>query len=72
MLSGLSVGARVILYDGSPFHPDVQTFLKFISDQGYVPPFDMWQATEPNTATLQRLGLGHEPSFPDRDRQPWH
>ncbi|KDQ27491.1 hypothetical protein PLEOSDRAFT_1064819 [Pleurotus ostreatus PC15] len=34
MLSGLSVGARVILYDGSPFHPDVKTFLKFISDQG--------------------------------------
>ncbi|KAG7098350.1 hypothetical protein E1B28_000309 [Marasmius oreades] len=34
MLTTLSIGARLILYDGSPFHPDVQTYLKFISDQG--------------------------------------
>ncbi|KAF9264076.1 acetoacetate-CoA ligase [Marasmius fiardii PR-910] len=34
MLSTLSVGARLILYDGSPFHPNLQTYLKFISDQG--------------------------------------
>ncbi|RDB16867.1 Acetoacetyl-CoA synthetase [Hypsizygus marmoreus] len=34
MLSGLSCGARVILYDGSPFHPDLRTYLKFIDDQG--------------------------------------
>ncbi|KAJ8076182.1 hypothetical protein PM082_000599 [Marasmius tenuissimus] len=34
MLTTLSIGARIILYDGSPFHPDVQTYLKFISDQG--------------------------------------
>lgn len=36
MLTGLSTGARLILYDGSPFHPDVHTYLKFISDQGSV------------------------------------
>ncbi|KAG2015435.1 acetoacetyl-CoA synthetase [Coprinopsis cinerea AmutBmut pab1-1] len=34
MLSGLSVGCRVVLYDGSPFHPNVETYLKFINDQG--------------------------------------
>ncbi|KAF9478796.1 acetoacetyl-CoA synthetase [Pholiota conissans] len=34
MLTGLSAGARLILYDGSPFHPDVKTYLKFVSDQG--------------------------------------
>ncbi|GBE80624.1 Malonamoyl-CoA synthetase vrtB [Sparassis crispa] len=34
MLNGLSCGCRVILYDGSPFYPDVRDFLKFISVQG--------------------------------------
>ncbi|KJA27864.1 hypothetical protein HYPSUDRAFT_35033 [Hypholoma sublateritium FD-334 SS-4] len=34
MLTGLSTGARLILYDGSPFYPDLRTYLKFISDQG--------------------------------------
>ncbi|KII92555.1 hypothetical protein PLICRDRAFT_37325 [Plicaturopsis crispa FD-325 SS-3] len=33
MLSGLACGARIILYDGSPFYPDVRSFLKFIDDQ---------------------------------------
>ncbi|KAJ7282809.1 acetoacetyl-CoA synthetase [Mycena rebaudengoi] len=33
MLTGLSIGARIILYDGSPFHPDLRTYLKFIHDQ---------------------------------------
>ncbi|KAL0578859.1 hypothetical protein V5O48_003139 [Marasmius crinis-equi] len=34
MLATLSIGARTILYDGSPFHPTVQSYLSFISDQG--------------------------------------
>lgn len=34
MLNGLSCGSRIICYDGSPFHPDVRTFLKFLSDEG--------------------------------------
>ncbi|KAI1466346.1 acetoacetyl-coenzyme A synthetase [Daldinia caldariorum] len=29
----LLVGARVVLYDGSPFQPDIQTFIKLIGDQ---------------------------------------
>ncbi|KAJ7594475.1 acetoacetyl-CoA synthetase [Mycena floridula] len=33
-LHGLSCGARLVLYDGSPFHPDVRTYLKLISDLG--------------------------------------
>ncbi|KAJ7187744.1 acetoacetyl-CoA synthetase [Mycena filopes] len=33
MLTGLANGSRIILYDGSPFHPDLRTYLKFISDQ---------------------------------------
>jgi acetoacetyl-CoA synthetase len=34
MLTGLACGSRIILYDGSPFHPELKTYLKFISDQG--------------------------------------
>ncbi|KAJ7761097.1 acetoacetyl-CoA synthetase [Mycena metata] len=33
MLTGLANGTRIILYDGSPFHPDLRTYLKFINDQ---------------------------------------
>ncbi|KAJ7071967.1 acetoacetyl-CoA synthetase [Mycena amicta] len=33
MLSGLALGARLILYDGSPFYPNLRTYLKFINDQ---------------------------------------
>ncbi|XXG99789.1 vacuolar protein sorting-associated protein 1 [Hypoxylon texense] len=29
----LLIGARVVLYDGSPFQPDLQTFVKLIGDQ---------------------------------------
>ena len=41
MLAGLSIGSRIILYDGSPFHPDLRTYLKFINDQKYVPFFEV-------------------------------
>jgi acetoacetyl-CoA synthetase len=34
MLSGLACGARIVLYDGSPFYPDLRSYLKFINDQG--------------------------------------
>ncbi|KAJ7497742.1 acetoacetyl-CoA synthetase [Mycena latifolia] len=33
MLTGLANGSRIILYDGSPFHPDLRTYLQFINDQ---------------------------------------
>ncbi|KAI0247301.1 hypothetical protein BJV78DRAFT_1157297 [Lactifluus subvellereus] len=33
MLGGLARGARIILYDGSPFYPDVKTYLKLIDEQ---------------------------------------
>ncbi|KAJ3561037.1 hypothetical protein NP233_g10442 [Leucocoprinus birnbaumii] len=33
MLSGLSVGARLILYDGSPFYPSLKSFLRLIDTQ---------------------------------------
>ncbi|KAK0213121.1 acetoacetyl-CoA synthetase [Desarmillaria ectypa] len=32
MLTALSCGAHVICYDGSPLHPNLRTFLKFIND----------------------------------------
>ncbi|KAG7091380.1 hypothetical protein E1B28_010418 [Marasmius oreades] len=32
MLTALSVGATVVLYDGSPFYPDIKTYLKLVSD----------------------------------------
>lgn len=34
MLAALSCGARIVTYDGTPFYPDVQTFLQFVSEQG--------------------------------------
>ncbi|KAF5380266.1 hypothetical protein D9757_008210 [Collybiopsis confluens] len=34
MLSALATGARMILYDGSPFYPSLESYLKFISDSG--------------------------------------
>jgi acetoacetyl-CoA synthetase len=34
MLTGLACGARIVLYDGSPFYPDLRGYLKFINDQG--------------------------------------
>ncbi|KAH8814724.1 acetoacetate-CoA ligase [Flagelloscypha sp. PMI_526] len=34
MICALSLGVRIVLYDGSPFVPDIRTYLKFISDQG--------------------------------------
>jgi acetoacetyl-CoA synthetase len=34
MLSALFIGSRIILYDGSPFYPSPQHFLKFIDQQG--------------------------------------
>lgn len=33
MLSNLANGSRLILYDGSPFYPDMRTLLKFVNDQ---------------------------------------
>lgn len=33
MLAGLACGARIIVYEGSPFYPDVKTYLKFIDKQ---------------------------------------
>ncbi|THH30313.1 hypothetical protein EUX98_g3891 [Antrodiella citrinella] len=33
MIINISSGTRIICYDGSPFHPDVRTFMRFISDQ---------------------------------------
>ncbi|KAF9262612.1 acetyl-CoA synthetase-like protein [Marasmius fiardii PR-910] len=32
MLTVLSVGATVVLYDGSPFYPDIKAYFKFASD----------------------------------------
>lgn len=33
-LVGLACGARIILYDGSPFYPDLSTYLRLVNDQG--------------------------------------
>ena len=36
VVCSLSVGSRVLLYDESPFHPDLRSFFKLINDQGLV------------------------------------
>ncbi|KAH9987007.1 acetoacetate-CoA ligase [Russula compacta] len=33
MLTGLACGSRIILYDGSPFYPDVKSYLRLIDEQ---------------------------------------
>jgi acetoacetyl-CoA synthetase len=38
MINALAIGTRIVLYDGSPFHPTLERFLTFIADQGCVPP----------------------------------
>lgn len=32
MVTALSCGCRIVLYDGSPFYPDVNNYLKFVND----------------------------------------
>ncbi|KIJ67761.1 hypothetical protein HYDPIDRAFT_83248 [Hydnomerulius pinastri MD-312] len=34
MLSGLACGARIVLYEGSPFYPDIREYLRFIDWTG--------------------------------------
>ncbi|KZT71816.1 acetoacetate-CoA ligase [Daedalea quercina L-15889] len=34
MLHGLACGSCIVVYDGSPFHPDVRNFLHFLSHEG--------------------------------------
>lgn len=34
MVAGLAWGARLVLYDGSPLHPSVSSFLRMVNDQG--------------------------------------
>jgi acetoacetyl-CoA synthetase len=34
MLGTLSCGARIVTYDGTPFYPDMQSFLRFVGEQG--------------------------------------
>ncbi|CAA7261760.1 unnamed protein product [Cyclocybe aegerita] len=53
MLTALSCGTRLILYDGSPFHPDVRTYLKFISDQGVT----AWGTSPRFMAEVQGRGI---------------
>jgi acetoacetyl-CoA synthetase len=57
---GLACGTRIILYDGSPFHPDLSTYLKFINDQGYQD--TVLDLTPPLTFTSVTV-LGSSPRF---------
>ncbi|EKM54658.1 uncharacterized protein PHACADRAFT_146820 [Phanerochaete carnosa HHB-10118-sp] len=73
MLIALGHGTRLIAYDGSPFHPSAQAFLKFISDHGATiwgtsPRFLMeLQATgiEPPEIQSKSLGMAVEIYDPD-------
>jgi len=37
-VQALLFGARVVMYDGSPFVPDLLTFIRLIGEQRYVKP----------------------------------
>ena len=41
VLVALSCGSRIVLYEGSPFHPDLKTYLKLVNDEGSVGTFDL-------------------------------
>jgi hypothetical protein len=62
MLVGLSCGSRIILYDGSPFHPGLETYLKFASDEGSVGTFTVNRAF-PHCEFLKGDTPGIEPPF---------
>ncbi|KAF5322148.1 hypothetical protein D9619_001457 [Psilocybe cf. subviscida] len=53
MLTGLSFGARLVLYDGSPFHPTAEAYLKFIGDQGIT----IWGTSPRYLAEIQGRGI---------------
>ncbi|KAJ3509790.1 hypothetical protein NLJ89_g5033 [Agrocybe chaxingu] len=62
MLIGLSCGCRLVLYDGSPFYPDIKTYLKFVSDQGYTlavttVPVTRWGTSPRFLAEVQGCGI---------------
>ncbi|KAH9935798.1 uncharacterized protein B0H18DRAFT_1207327 [Fomitopsis serialis] len=56
MLQGLACGSRIVLYDGSPFHPDVRDFLRFLSREGV----SVWGTSPRFLSEVQ--GKGIEPS----------
>ncbi|KAF9042189.1 acetoacetyl-CoA synthetase [Panaeolus papilionaceus] len=53
MMTALACGTRLILYDGSPFHPDLRSYLKFVSDQGVT----AWGNSPRFLAEIQRHGI---------------
>lgn len=52
MLIGLAIGARIILYDGSPFYPDLRGYLKFIDAQKSVQFLPALHCTQKSAACL--------------------
>jgi acetoacetyl-CoA synthetase len=59
-IMGLACGTRIILYDGSPFHPDLSTYLKFINDQGYQ---NSIGDLTPSLTSASVTALGSSPRF---------
>ncbi|KAH6713268.1 acetoacetyl-CoA synthase [Leptodontidium sp. MPI-SDFR-AT-0119] len=57
----LLLGARVILYDGSPFKPDLETFIQLVGDQGVtflgISPRYMFELQRNNTAPREVTNL---------------
>jgi acyl-coenzyme A synthetase/AMP-(fatty) acid ligase len=70
LIGALSLGSRVILYDGSPLHPTPSFQLSLLESQGYVrlhlihPVIEYCiQSTD---SRLKGNSLGHEPKIPRR------
>ncbi|MEB0046658.1 MULTISPECIES: acetoacetate--CoA ligase [unclassified Pseudomonas] len=53
LVSALAVGSAVVLYDGSPFHPDPQRLVDLIDDER----ISVFGTSPKYLATLQSLGL---------------
>ena len=63
LIVNLSSGCRIICYDGSPFHPDIPTFLRFINDQRYVHLSPFVSAVQLSHELLQRHLFRHVSSL---------
>ncbi len=55
LVSALAVGSAVVLYDGSPFHPDHQRLLDLIDDER----ISVFGTSPKFLATLESSGAGH-------------
>lgn len=69
MLTGLACGARIVLYEGSPFYPSVKHYLQFIDSQKCAVHLSPVRHID-LIISLQRYGFRDESTLPIRSSRP--